>query len=43
MLSQIPPVAAAVAVPVSPVVGNLYIIVDGANIVVDELDEEYSL
>ena len=43
MLSQMPPVAAAVAVPVSLVVGNLYVLLDRANIVVDELDEEDSL
>ena len=43
MLSQVPPVAAAVAVPVSPVVRNLYVLLDRANIVVDELDEEDSL
>ena len=43
MMSQVPPVSAAVTVPVSPVVGNLYILVDRASIVVDELDEEDSL
>ena len=32
-----------VAVPVSLVVGNLYVLLDRANIVVDELDEEDSL
>ena len=40
MLSQVPRVSAAVAVSVSPVVGNLYILVDEANTVVDDLDEE---
>ena len=43
MMSQVPQVASSVVVPVSPVVGNLYILVDGDNIVVYKLDEEDSL
>ena len=39
-MSQVPPVAAAVAVSVSPVVENLYILVYVSNTVVDDLDEE---
>ena len=37
---QVMPVVAAAAVPGAPVVGNPNIIVDWANIVVDELDKE---
>ena len=43
MPSQVPPVAAAVAVPLARVVGSLYILVDGARIVGDTLDIEDSL
>ena len=43
MPSQVPPVAAAVEVPGSPVVGNPYTILDGTKIVVDRIDEEDSL
>ena len=34
------PVVEAVAVPGVPVVGNPHVLVDGANIVVDDLDKE---
>ena len=39
---QVPPVLAAMEFPGAPVVGNPNILLDWANIVVDELDKEYS-
>ena len=40
---QVPPVVAAMEFPGAPVVGNPNILLDWANIVVDELDKEYSI
>ena len=43
MPSQVQPVSVVLAVPGSPVVVNTYILVYRANIIVDEIEEEYSL
>ena len=40
---QVPPVIAVVAMPGAPVVGNPNILVYWYNIVVDDLDKEYSI